>query len=363
MSTGPTPAGASPTGVRVPVVAGGASVRVGVCARREFVFHSLGNATLDLVRLLFRLLHAAEHRHAVQDHDESRPDVCDDSFPESGVSHEREDQHDTLGDDRERDVLADLYEAHVTDGDGLRHPGEVVGEERHVSRLHRRRGPGDSHGDADIRGAQGGCVVDAVANHGEGTPADETASEGLGTARGGFELGHAAHNLLHLPGRGHSRHDVPSGDIARLRDAKCAALVVSREHDHLRAPLAERRDRPWGRGAQSILAPQRSGAVALHADPQSGGAGPLPLGGGGGERGIVASPAPPPRESGTADFDELAVYPRARALAREGLEFGHLALLGGDANSRAAAREHGGGDGVRSPQFERARPTQQRAGS
>ena len=124
-----------------------------------------------------------------------------------------------------------------------------------VSRLQRRRGPRDSHGDADIRGAQGGRVVDAVANHGEGTPADETASEGLGTTSGGFELGHAAHNLLHLPSRGHSREDVLSGDIARLRDAKCAALVVSCEHDHLCASFAERCNRPWGRGAQSILAP------------------------------------------------------------------------------------------------------------
>jgi hypothetical protein len=45
--------------------------------------------------------------------------------------------------------------------------GEVVVGQGHVRGLAAHLGPRDPHGDADIGLLQGGCVVDAIAGHGD----------------------------------------------------------------------------------------------------------------------------------------------------------------------------------------------------
>ena len=88
----------------------------------------------------------------------------------SGIRNKHESQvRHQLGNVRAEDVgeeLADVLEDRASLLDGRDDAGEVVVEQDQVRRLFRDVGAGDAHGDADVGGLQGRCVVHAVTGDG-----------------------------------------------------------------------------------------------------------------------------------------------------------------------------------------------------
>ena len=73
--------------------------------------------------------------------------------------------------DGEHDVLPDDARRAPAETDGLRQLSEVVAHEGDIGCLERGVGACGAHGDAKRGAGQGGSVVDAVADHGDGAVA------------------------------------------------------------------------------------------------------------------------------------------------------------------------------------------------
>mmetsp|Transcript_17343 Transcript_17343/g.42841 ORF Transcript_17343/g.42841 Transcript_17343/m.42841 type:complete len:648 (-) Transcript_17343:1649-3592(-) len=301
--------------------------------------------------------------HAVEDDGEGGAHVEHHRLPEPGVTHKTQHEYDPLGDDAEDDVLADLGQAQAADGDCLGDATQVVGEERHVRRLHRRGGTCDPHGDANVGGAKRGGIVDAVAHHRERAAADEPAPKRAGSPRTRLKLNDARHHVLHLVCRAQPCVHVCQGDPSGGGDAQRGAMVVPRQHDHLAAHLTQLFDRAGRRRPQGVLAAQRPGHVTVHAHPDGGGAPDFPRRCRRAQRGVRGNPPAALSQRWPANLHQLAVHHRACALTGERLEVNHLALLGGDAHRSAGSRQNRRRHRVTGTRFERARPPQQRSGA
>ena len=319
----------------------GGVVRVAVAARRfsDEETSSLLRLRLRRSRLLpLRAVgrsSAVEHGHAVEYDDERGADVRDDRLPQSRSARQAQRQDDSLGDDGEGDVLFDFAHARLPERRRLRQPSEIVREQRHVRRLHRRRGSGDAHRHAHVRGAQRGRVVDSVPDHRQRASSEKPPTKPPRAAGVALELGDARLHLLQLTRGAQTRENVRRVDPTRRRDARGGSWVIPGEHHHLDAGVAKSREGGGRVPSDDVFASKRPRRLPLHADPHRRRARAFPRVDGVRERWVRDAPSSAIGERGAADFDQFSVDARRGALPREGLKRRDDALFRGDANGGA----------------------------
>src|SRR6266508_2596327 len=264
------------------------------------------------------LLRAAQQPQPIGDDQQRGALVEDDAFGEAERAGEGgDDEHGDRG-QRQDDVLVDVGAGASGQVDGCGQPGEVVGHQRDVGGFQCDVCAGRSHGDGDVGGGHGGCVVDAVADH----------RHPCGFAQcldvGGLVVGQQ-------PG-------VDVGDAELGGDGGGDSRVVAGEHDGVAdTQLPQGLHGGGGVGAQLVGQAEQADQLSVVGDGDRGQPGLL-------DRGQAALRG---FGVGAADADVATVDGGVRADAGQGLRVGcglkGQAAVGGGAGDGLRDRVGGGG--------------------
>ena len=157
----------------------------------------------------------AQQPESIGDHQQARANVGGNGHPEVGQPEYSQDQDQDLGQECNRDVLADAGECRPALTNEPGEPAEIVGEEDDIGGFERGPAGDASERDTDLGGGQGRGVIDAVADH-------------AGGAMAGVELGDCR-DLIGCSARATSPTPSSTGHGGG------GACVVAGEHDGLGA--------------------------------------------------------------------------------------------------------------------------------